>query len=370
MHSQVQLAEPLVKFAARKAYRLARGTQAAVNCLLPKRKALAVYYGGARVGDVGGPLVKVKRLSEHFPDHPLGFNLAYLLSNAPYVPATALWLLKARRIPIVVNQNGVFYPGWYAGDWKTPNRIMGEAYHVADWVFWQSEFCRRAADKFLGVRAGRGEVLYNAVDTVRFAPAPRSERKPFVFLITGKIGDHLSYRLESTIAGLASARQQGLDAHLRIAGTVGAGARQAADALAERLGVGGQVSYVGRYSQEDAPAVYNAADVYVMTKYNDPCPNTVLEALACGLPVLYSSSGGVPELVGSDAGIGLDCGAENWDRPLVPATDAIATGMIRIAEGHETFAAKARQRAVERFDISYWLARHRAVFAQLLEEKS
>jgi glycosyltransferase involved in cell wall biosynthesis len=366
-----QHTEAPVKTIARKAYRLARGTQVAINCLLPRRAKLAVHYGGARVGDVGGPLVKVKRLSEHFPDHPLGFNLVYLLSNAPYVPAPALRLLKARNIPIVVNQNGVFYPGWYAGDWKTPNRIMGEAFHAADWVFYQSEFCRRAADKFLGERSGPGEVLYNAVDTSRFKPLLRAGvRRTFTFLITGKIGDHLSYRLESTIAGLAAARTQGLDARLQIAGTVDPGARRTADALADRLGVSNWVIFSGRYRQEDAPSIYGAADAYVMTKYNDPCPNTVLEALACGLPVLYSASGGVPELVGSDAGIGLDCGGENWDRPLVPTTEAIADGMMKIAQAPDAFASAARRRAVERFDISHWLDRHRAVFAQLLEAKS
>lgn len=366
-----RLTESILKSAARKTYRFARGTQAAVNCLLPRRAGLAVHYGGARVGDVGGPLVKVKRLSEHFPDHPLGFNLVYLLSNAPYLPALALRLLKARGIPIVVNQNGVFYPGWYAGDWKTPNRIMSEAFHAADWVFYQSEFCRRAAEKFLGARTGPGEVLYNAVDTSRFKPVPRNgARRPFTFLITGKIGDHLSYRLESTIAGLAAARAQGLDVRLQIAGTVGPGARRTADALADRLEVANCLSFTGRYRQEDAPSIYGAADAYVMTKYNDPCPNTVLEALACGLPVLYSASGGVPELVGSDAGIGLDCGRESWDRPLVPSTDAIAAGMMKIAQAPDAYASAARQRAVERFDISHWLDRHRAVFAQLLEKNS
>ena len=363
-----QLSESGFKSLARKAYRLIRGAQVAINCLLPKRRGLAVYYGGARVGDVGGPLVKVKRLSEHFPDHPLGFNLVYLLSNAPYVPALALRLLKARGIPIVVNQNGVFYPGWYAGDWKTPNRIMSEAFHSADYVFYQSEFCRRAAHKFLGVRAGPGEVLYNAVDTRRFRPLPRpAAHSSFTFLITGKISDHLSYRLESTIAGLASARAQGLDARLQIAGTVDEGARRTADALADWLGVSNFLIFSGRYRQEDAPSIYGAADAYVMTKYNDPCPNTVLEALACGLPVLYSNSGGVPELVGPDAAIGLDCGDENWDRPLVPSTEAIAAGMIKIAQSRDAFAAAARHRAVERFDIKHWLDRHRAVFAQLLD---
>ena len=37
--------------------------------------------------------------------------------------------------------------------------------------------------------------------------------------------------------------------------------------------------------------------------HNDPCPNTVLEALSCALPVVYSNTGGVPELVGPDCGV-------------------------------------------------------------------
>lgn len=368
---RAQHVDSVFKTAARNAYRLACGSLAAINCLLPRRNALAVHYGGAREGDVGGPLVKVKRLSEHFPNHRLGYSLVYLLSNAPYMPKAALRLLKSRGIPIVLNQNGVFYPGWYAGDWRTPNRVMAEAFHAADWVFYQSEFCRRAAEKFLGSRHGPGEILYNAVDTSHFRPLPRTAApRPFTFLITGKIGDHLAYRLESTIAGLAKARGQGLEARLVISGSVASGARRAAEELANRLAVADSISFTGRYRQEEAPAIYSAADAYVMTKYNDPCPNTVLEALACGLPVLYSNSGGVPELVGPDAGIGLDCGEEDWDRPHVPSAEAIAAGMHRIAAAPERYAAAARQKAVAQFDLGHWIDRHRAVFIQLLEQRT
>lgn len=363
-------ADPQLKVVLRKGYRFTCGVLVAVNCILPRRRALAVHYGGARIGDVGGPLVKVKRLSQYFPDHPLGFNLVYLLSNTPYLPRPALELLRSRGIPIVLNQNGVFYPGWYAGDWQTPNRIMAEGFHLADWVFFQSEFCRRAADRFLGARQGRSEILYNAVDTKRFLPATRKgSLSPFVFLITGKIDDHIGYRLESTIAGLGKARKDGLDACLQIAGFVAPGARMAAEQLAQRLRIADHVSFTGSYRQEEAPSIYGSADAYVMTKYNDPCPNTVLEALACGLPVLYSDSGGVPELVGSEAGIALDCGGEHWDKPRVPSVEVIAAGMRKIAEQRSVFADAARARAVERFDIAYWIGRHREVFEILLKEK-
>ena len=63
---------------------------------------------------------------------------------------------------MVHNQNGVFYPAWYEGDWQRQNEVMAHSYHLADYVFWQSEFCRRTANMFLGKRKGPGEVLYNA----------------------------------------------------------------------------------------------------------------------------------------------------------------------------------------------------------------
>ena len=49
-----------------------------------------VFYGGARSGDIGGPLVKVQRLVSRYPEHKLSFNLVYSLSNCPYLTKGAL----------------------------------------------------------------------------------------------------------------------------------------------------------------------------------------------------------------------------------------------------------------------------------------
>ena len=46
-----------------------------------------------------------------------------------------------------------------------------------------------------------------------------------------------------------------------------------------------------------------------MLKYKDPCPNSVIEAMSCGLPILYSNSGGLPELVNNGCG-GFECKGE------------------------------------------------------------
>lgn len=325
-----------------------------------------VFYGGARSGNLGGPLVKVKRLQQFFPQHRYGYNLVYTLSNAPYLPAAALDWLRRRGVPLVLNQNGVFYPGWYGGDWQAQNRLMADAYHRADHVFWQSEFCRRCADQFLGVRKGAGEVLFNAIDIERFIPEETASASPFTFLVTGKIGRHLGYRLDSTMGGLAAARAAGLDARLLVAGWVED--KIAAESMAERHRVTDCVEFRGPYRQEDAPTLYRSADAYVMTKYLDPCPNTVLEAMACGLPVLYSASGGVPELVGPDAGVGLAV-TEDWFRVHVPPAEAIAQGMLNVAANAKVMGAAARTRAVEYFDIRNWIQRHREVFEILLRAR-
>jgi glycosyltransferase involved in cell wall biosynthesis len=106
-----------------------------------------------------------------------------------------------------------------------------------------------------------------------------------------------------------------------------------------------------------------------MTKHNDPCPNAVLEALACGLPVLYSASGGVPEQVGDRAGVGLPV-PETFEEDVTPDPVAMAEGMARVIAGRAGMAQAARERAVARFDLKDWLNRHDAVFHQQLKKTS
>jgi glycosyltransferase involved in cell wall biosynthesis len=355
----------------RAAYRGAIGV--ATLAALPFRASggkIAVSYAGARAGDFGGTLVKVRLLQNRFPEHRVGFSLFYVLSNAIYLPQTVLDRARAAGLPVVLNQNGVFYPGWYPTEWERENLRMARVHSVADYVFYQSEFCRRCAERFLGHRAGRSEILYNGVDTGHFTPrADAAQQRPFTFLVTGKIGPSTAYRLTSSVAGLAAARSGGLDVRLTIAGVVDADVETTARAQAERLGLGDAVSFRGPYSGVQAPQIYRCADAYLMTKHNDPCPNAVLEAMACGLPVLYSESGGVPEQVGPDAGVGLPV-PDTFDVDVTPEPQAIAEGMAHVIGDRERMAAAARTRAVERFDLSKWFVRHEAVFRLLVEQKA
>ena len=103
-----------------------------------------------------------------------------------------------------------------------------------------------------------------------------------------------------------------------------------------------------------------------MTKHADPCPNTVIEAMACGLPVVHVESGGVPELVGPNAGAGVPA-HDDWTQLFRPDTDALGSAMVAVAENADAMGAAARKRAETAFDLNQWIGRHATIFEQLLE---
>ena len=84
---------------------------------------------------------------------------------------------------------------------------MAKAFHAAKHVFFQSEFCRKAAAYHLGERLGPSEVLYNAVDTDFFRPGEsKTKNKSLVFLITGKIDSSTWHRVHCALEALKLAR--------------------------------------------------------------------------------------------------------------------------------------------------------------------
>ena len=133
-----------------------------------------------------------------------------------------------------------------------------------------------------------------------------------------------------TIKGLAFAHKKGYKFDLILAGKIEKKALEIFFKLAEHLDIKDYLFYKGTYNQNNAPKIYQSSDAYVMLKYKDPSPNVVVEAMSCGLPILFSLSGGVPELVGEKSGVGLKV-KDSWTRgDIVPKTNHIGEGMIKI----------------------------------------
>jgi len=341
----------------------------AISASAPQRGGPAVSYGAERMPRDGevvhGGAVKFQLLDRELPNAPRDFNVLYLGSSSVPIDARALVLLARRRSAVFAwNQNGVAYPGWYGQGWQLVNELRARLLHQADYVFFQSAFCKLGADRFYGERQGPWEVLHNPVDTERFRPEGPRPRRPLTLMLGGS--QYQRYRLTTALETLARVRRERPDARLVVAGELSFAPDGPAQAAAEieRLGLGDAVELVGPYTQLDAPEVMRRADVLLHTKYNDPCPTVVLEALASGLPVVHSASGGLPELVSGDAGIGVPAPLD-WERDHPPAPDALATAVLEVAERLDERSEAAREWSL-RFDARGWVERHRAVFGELL----
>jgi len=334
------------------------------------RPGIAVFYGHDRLPGPDEPAhggtIKFQQLASAFPNEPRRFNLLYFGSSVrPSDSTTLLRLARERAAPIVINQNGVAYPGWHGPGWERTNKPLAELLRAADHVVYQSEFCKVSSDRFLGEPRASWEILHNPVDTTRFTPEERLPR-PLTLLLGGN--QYQRYRLEVALAAFDLVRAE-REARLVVTGRMSwhADAREAereARELVARSRAGADVAFTGPYTQREAPEVYRAGDLLLHTKYNDPCPTTVLEAMASGLPVVYSASGGTPELVGP-AGIGVPAPLD-WERDHPPGPEELAGAVLEAAERREELAAEARARAVERFDLTGWIERHRQLFTELV----
>ncbi|HPD13616.1 MAG TPA: glycosyltransferase family 4 protein [Planctomycetota bacterium] len=149
-----------------------------------------------------------------------------------------------------------------------------------------------------GPRAESISVIPNGVDTALFRPGnPEAARHALGLVPEGLVlfsaGSLVADKgFQHLITGVARLRRP---ASLYIAGP--GDYRAALERLARDLGVADRVTFLGRVSQQQMPLWYQAADFFCFGSYHEGCPNAILEALACGTPVVSTDVGAIPDLV-------------------------------------------------------------------------
>ena len=337
----------------------------------PERNKASVFYGYDKLPTkdqfAGGGIIKCQDLEKIFPNSPGSGSILYLVSSAlPHSVIPMVEYAKRKGLKVVLNQNGVAYPGWANGRWERINIPYKNVIQSADFVFYQSQFCKLSADRYLGEIQAPHMILHNAVDTSFFIPSKISS-EGFRLLLAGS--HHHFYRVRVALETLEKIRRSNKEAKLIIAGRY-LWRQNETDALQEAMnyaatkGIREYVEFNGAYSQKDAPALLQGCHILLHTKYNDPCPRLVVEAMSCGLPIAYSASGGVPELVGDNAGIGIPAPLD-WEEDHPPEASDLAEAVLKIWGKYSDYAKNARMQAVEKFDVGLWIQRHREIFAEL-----
>jgi UDP-glucose:(heptosyl)LPS alpha-1,3-glucosyltransferase len=164
-------------------------------------------------------------------------------------------------------------------------------------------------------------VIYNAIDATRFMPATAEQRQQSreqlnlpdnakVFIYVGSGFERKG--LKASISALAAT-----DAHLLVVGQDKQQSRY--ENLARSLGCEKRIHFLG--VQNNVIPFYHAADSLILPTLYDPFPNVILEAMACGLPVITSFTCGGAEFI-VDGKQGFVCDALD-----VPALTAAAVAI-------------------------------------------
>ena len=215
----------------------------------------------------------------------------------------ALWLNWMRGIPYIVSLRGGDVPGHQPGQLDTHHRLTKPFIKL----IWRQ--ARAVVANSTGLRTQalitaphlQIPVIPNGVDTTLFRPSEKSaigNRQSAIInlLFVGRLSPEKGlHTLLDALAATSGFRSPPSSLSLTLAGD--GPDRAALQAQATRLGLTDRVTFAGWIPRERLPELYRAADIFVFPSTDEGMPNTVLEAMASGLPVIACRIAGCEDLV-------------------------------------------------------------------------
>lgn len=268
---------------------------------------------------------------------------AYLFETS-VISAAARW--PRRRPPLVISKRSLVkwiarYPVYFPLARWTNRRV--------DRILANSDAVRRDAIQKEGVAAGKIEVIHNGVDTERFRPSradpelAASLGLPRGRLVVGMIANLHRYKGHAEVlAAAAVLAKERKEFTLLFVGRDG-NASEEVRRLVSELRLGHRIVFAGE--RADPERILNLFDAFVSASHEEGFSNSILEAMACGRPIVATSVGGSVEQIENEVG-GL----------LVPPRDpeALARALGRLLQDdglRERLGRAARERAVSHFSL-------------------
>lgn len=209
------------------------------------------------------------------------------------------------------------------------------------------------------------KVIHNGVDHLKFRPRPSEECLEHfpqfagienLILFSGRM---IALKgLNVAIEAFSETRKE-LKAHLVFAGTgkIDAWKRMLDDWSIPKE----EYTFLGKVPYQEMPWLYPLASVFMLPSYSESFPMTILEAMACGVPVVASNVGGIPEMV-----------RDGLDGRLVPPGDpkALSDGLVQVLmdrRGASSLASNARERVVKTLSSKLMAIRTGEMYHKALE---
>lgn len=268
-----------------------------------------------------------------------------------------LWRARQRGVQIVQRLNGM---NWIHRKLPTGFRHYIKAEmsnwilkfirrHLADRIIYQSRFAQDWWHETNGPVAAPSQVIYNGVDLVEFSPSgpgrPPEDRFR-ILMVEAHLGGGMEPGLENAVHLVQQLNQRGPERwELHVAGDV-------PDAIRERWSAraGDCISWAGIIPRDQIPPLDRSAHMLFSADLNAACPNSVIEALACGLPVIAFATGALPEMIAAGAGLTVPYGNDHWNLEP-PVIGPLAQAARQVAAEQGRYRAAARKRAESTFDL-------------------
>lgn len=301
---------------------------------------------------------------EYRPD----YDIMFLIVQAPFK-----YIIEAkwRGKPIVQRLDGTYY--WSVAGWKFPLYNLKAAiirHYFADFTVYQSQYSKYCADRFLGIKRGEhSATIFNGVDTDIFSPIGEigesvdlrdyPEQKLFFTASAFRRTDQILPMLEGV---RAYERRYGDRYKLLIAGTFTGEVR---DFPAQLQGYK-NIVILGKIDNAELPKYERAADVFLFTHLNPPCPNNIIEALACGLPVCGVADGAMPELIHNNSeGVLVPVTGDGfWKRRYIDPI-SFAETLHTTLERREESSRAARATAIKHFPLKQMTERYVSILTKI-----
>lgn len=246
---------------------------------------------------IGGPATFMNNLQEYFLKKPyksISDEENYKEADSIFFPISfernILKYFRANKLPIIQRLDGIYYPSKHGFKYLYFNREIKIDYlKYSDFIIFQSEYSRIECFAMLGkIQKEKYKIICNGTDKSIFYPRNKMFNKnKIIFITTG------SYRNKDMIEPVVLALDAIKDKYnfeLRIIGPV-------SDNEAKKLIEREYIVYLGAMNKEGVAKELQKTDILIHCQLNPACPNSVIESVSCGVPVIGFDTGAMKEVL-------------------------------------------------------------------------
>ena len=217
----------------------------------------------------------------------------------------------------------------------------------AEHAIYQSQFIKGWWEDWYRAARVPSSVILNGVDLSGYTPNGLHERPSShyrILVVEGSLAGGLDSGMYHAV-DLASALSQKYKIELLVVGRVD---RRTQNKFNQQTAF--RIKFMNTVPREHIPWLMRSAHLLFSAEVNPPCPNSVIEALACGLPVIGFDTGSLSEIIHGDAGRLVPYGGDPWklENPDIPG---LANAAVELLEEQARFRNSARDRAETVFGL-------------------